>query len=102
MENYAKRFDSTKAPYWRYWRPFVAKKITTKEFRGKEHIDCATYCEEFKLCDFFVHASGDYPSIPACYLGTFQHLEKDGEKLVSGYPDGDIYLVYKKSKFKYF
>ena len=102
MENYSKRFDSTKVRYRWYWVPFVAKKITTKEYGGKEHIDCGSYCEEFKLCDFFVQASGDYTDYPICYLGSFQHLEKDGEKLVSGHPEGDIYLVYKKSKFKYF
>ena len=99
MENYAKRFDSTKAPYRSYWARYIAKKITTKG--TQENNDCSSYCEEFKLCDFFVVDSSSYYSTATCYFGTFQHLEKVGSAgSVSN--KAKMYLVYKSSKFKNF
>ena len=80
----------------RFWVDFVVKKIA-----ANEETDCGLYCEEYNICDFFVH-SGSSP----CYLGTFRNrnltFDKNGYDLV-GSRTGlgrsyNIYPVY-KSKF---
>ena len=107
-ENYARRYDFTSVTNkystneGKQWVPYIVKKIA----EDKE-IDCGMYCEEHKICDFFLHDDGD----SACYMGSFrnQTFNKNGTDLVdidsySRVPGlgskYNIYSVYKsKSAF---
>ena len=96
--NYRKRYDSVDCPYREKWAPYIVKKVTTSIGDDDKALDCGLHCEEFNICDFFVH-SDSY-----CYMGTFRVLEKIGTDLVSSWGSryfGSMFLVY-KSKLKQF
>lgn len=79
-ESYTGRYDFTSVTNkystneGKQWVPYIVKKIA----EDKE-IDCGMYCEEHKICDFFVHDEDS-----ACYMGTFrnQTFNKNGTDLV--------------------
>ena len=67
--SYADRYDHIMA---NGWSPFILKMIKVKD--KDKNIDCGLYCEEYRLCDFFVH-SPTAPGTPyrrSCFLGTFR------------------------------
>ena len=63
--SYADRYDHIMA---NGWSPFILKTIKDKD--GTLDIDCGLYCEEYRLCDFFVHSPTTYKR--SCFLGTFR------------------------------
>ena len=104
------RYDYTYEGDKDYWAPYIIKQIA----KDKE-VDCGLYCEQYNICDFFVHTRDS-----ACMMGSFQNqglpFEKNGSDLIYTNEDyGDyripgltstyrnkysynIYVVY-KSKF---
>ena len=75
-----------------HWTSYIVKK-----FPRNDEFDCGLHCEEYSICDFFVHEHRE-----PCYLGTFQKLEKNGTYLssISGKDHyRTFYFVYKSELF---
>ena len=87
-----------------YWAPFIVKKIAKNE-----EVDCGLYCEQYNICDFFIHTRES-----ACMMGSFQNLglpfEKNGSSLVYDHNyripglttyNSRSYYIYAVSKSKF-
>ena len=107
-DTYESRYDDVFQFSWRYsgdtaetyWTSYIVERFPSDDRRrlfGDDELDCGLHCEEYSICDFFVHEHHR-----PCYLGTFQKLEKNGTYLssISGKDRyRTFYLVYKSELF---
>ena len=91
--SYADRYDHIMA---NGWSPFILKTIKDKD--GTLDIDCGLYCEEYRLCDFFVHSPTTYKR--SCFLGTFRQRianYNDTDRRIRSSKDNTFFVDKSKS-----